>query len=79
MSLQQTSSWTIVGFLLYLTCRLSWVHACIGWHAAARDNKTGAPVADPEKFPNGIKDLSDKIHALGLKVWSCCVSLANSY
>ncbi|KIP11508.1 glycoside hydrolase family 27 protein [Phlebiopsis gigantea 11061_1 CR5-6] len=37
------------------------------WHAPARDNTTGAPVADPEKFPNGIKDLADKIHALGLK------------
>ena len=40
----------------------------IGWHAAARDNATGAPVADATKFPNGIKDLSDKIHTLGLKV-----------
>lgn len=25
-------------------------------------------MADPEKFPNGVKDLSDKIHAMGLKV-----------
>lgn len=37
------------------------------WHAPSRDNQTGAPVADPAKFPNGIKDLSDKIHAMGLK------------
>ena len=40
----------------------------IGWHAPSRDNATGAPVADETKFPNGIKDLSDKIHTLGLKV-----------
>ena len=40
----------------------------IGWHASSRDNSTGAPVADATKFPNGIKDLSDKIHTLGLKV-----------
>lgn len=39
-----------------------------GWHAPARDSATGAPVADPQKFPNGIKDLSDKIHDMGLKV-----------
>ncbi|EIM81948.1 alpha-galactosidase [Stereum hirsutum FP-91666 SS1] len=37
------------------------------WQAPARDNATGAPVADPDKFPNGVKDLSDKIHAMGLK------------
>ena len=39
-----------------------------GWHAPSRDSKTGAPVADPNKFPNGVKDLSDKIHDMGLKV-----------
>ncbi|KAI0348714.1 alpha-galactosidase [Trametopsis cervina] len=37
------------------------------WHADARDNATGAPVADPTKFPNGIKALSDQIHDMGLK------------
>ncbi|KAH9853207.1 alpha-galactosidase [Lenzites betulinus] len=37
------------------------------WHAAARDPDTSAPVADPEKFPNGIKALSDEVHNLGLK------------
>ncbi|KAI0803037.1 alpha-galactosidase [Irpex lacteus] len=37
------------------------------WHAASRNNATGAPVADATKFPNGIKALSDKVHALGLK------------
>ncbi|THH02862.1 hypothetical protein EW026_g106 [Hermanssonia centrifuga] len=37
------------------------------WHAPSRNSTTGAPVADPNKFPNGIKDLSDKIHAMGLK------------
>jgi alpha-galactosidase len=39
-----------------------------GWHAPTRDNSTGAPVADPVKFPDGIKALADKIHAMGLKV-----------
>ena len=38
-----------------------------GWQAATR-NASGGPVADLQKFPNGIKDLSDKIHAMGLKV-----------
>lgn len=38
------------------------------WQAASRDPKTNAPRADPEKFPNGIKALSDEIHSLGLKV-----------
>ncbi|KAI9610890.1 hypothetical protein H4Q26_008734 [Puccinia striiformis f. sp. tritici PST-130] len=33
-------------------------------HRGPRDE----PVADPEKFPNGIKHLSDKIHELGLKL-----------
>jgi hypothetical protein len=39
-----------------------------GWHAPARANGTNAPVADPEKFPNGVKDLADQIHGMGLKV-----------
>ncbi|KAH9921933.1 glycoside hydrolase [Epithele typhae] len=37
------------------------------WQADARDASTGAPVADPSKFPNGIKDLADKVHDMGLK------------
>ncbi|KDQ49597.1 glycoside hydrolase family 27 protein [Jaapia argillacea MUCL 33604] len=37
------------------------------WQAPARDNATGAPVADPTKFPNGVKALSDQLHAMGLK------------
>ena len=39
-----------------------------GWQADHRDPKTGAPVAHPGKFPNGIKYIADEIHALGLKV-----------
>ena len=39
-----------------------------GWHDASRDPDTGAPRPDPERFPNGIKAVSDKVHALGLKV-----------
>ncbi|KAI0374369.1 alpha-galactosidase [Pilatotrama ljubarskyi] len=37
------------------------------WHAPARDPDTGAPVADPEKFPNGIKAVADQVHDMGLK------------
>ncbi|KAI0651653.1 alpha-galactosidase [Trametes meyenii] len=37
------------------------------WHAPARDPSTGAPLADPDKFPNGIKDVADKVHDMGLK------------
>lgn len=50
-----------------------------GWHAPSRDPSTGAPVADPNKFPNGVKDLSDKIHAMGLKVITIdsCIDIAN--
>jgi len=37
------------------------------WHAASRDNTTGAPVPDPVRFPNGLKHVADQIHSLGLK------------
>ncbi|TCD67535.1 hypothetical protein EIP91_012289 [Steccherinum ochraceum] len=37
------------------------------WHADSRDPDTGAPRADPTKFPDGIKGVADQIHALGLK------------
>ncbi len=37
------------------------------WHAASRDS-SGRPVADPKKFPRGIKYLADYIHAKGLKL-----------
>ncbi|OSD06021.1 glycoside hydrolase family 27 protein [Trametes coccinea BRFM310] len=37
------------------------------WQAPARDPSTGAPVADPSKFPNGIKDVADQVHNMGLK------------
>ncbi|KAJ3013209.1 hypothetical protein NUW54_g1655 [Trametes sanguinea] len=37
------------------------------WQAPARDPDTGAPVADPSKFPNGIKDVADQVHNMGLK------------
>jgi alpha-galactosidase len=37
------------------------------WHAPHRNSSTGAPVADPVKFPNGIKALSDQLHNMGLK------------
>jgi alpha-galactosidase len=37
-----------------------------GWMAPDRD-RNGDFVADPEKFPSGIKALADRIHALGLR------------
>ncbi|KAH9921937.1 glycoside hydrolase [Epithele typhae] len=37
------------------------------WQADTRDPKTGAPVEDKGRFPNGMKDLVDKVHAMGLK------------
>ncbi len=37
-----------------------------GWMAPNRD-RNGDFVADPEKFPSGIKTLADRIHALGLR------------
>lgn len=37
------------------------------WQAARR-GPHDEPVADPEKFPKGIKHLSDRIHELGLKI-----------
>ena len=60
-------SWMIVSHVHVCTC----IHvpdAWLGWQAPARDPSTNAPVADPTKFPNGVKDLADKIHAMGLKV-----------
>jgi len=37
-----------------------------GWMAPERD-RNGDFVADPDKFPSGIKALADRIHALGLR------------
>jgi alpha-galactosidase len=37
-----------------------------GWMAPERDRR-GDFVADPDKFPSGIKTLADRIHALGLR------------
>jgi alpha-galactosidase len=37
-----------------------------GWMAPERD-RNGDFVADPEKFPSGMKALADRIHALGLR------------
>ena len=44
-----------------------------GWQARERDSQ-GKLMADPEKFPSGIKDVIDYIHSKGLKVgiYSCC-------
>ncbi|KAG8908172.1 hypothetical protein FRB99_008715 [Tulasnella sp. 403] len=38
------------------------------WQAPHRDPKTNAPVADPHKFPHGIKHVADKVHEMGLKL-----------
>ena len=37
-----------------------------GWMAPERD-KNGDFVADPDKFPSGMKALADRVHALGLR------------
>lgn len=37
-----------------------------GWMAPERD-RNGDFVADPDKFPSGMKTLADRIHALGLR------------
>lgn len=36
------------------------------WSTMSRDS-TGNLVADPNKWPNGIKNVSDQIHSMGLK------------
>jgi alpha-galactosidase len=43
-----------------------------GWMAKERD-KNGNLVADPQKFPNGIKALTDYVHSKGLKlgIYNC--------
>ncbi|KAG8846151.1 hypothetical protein FRB96_002050 [Tulasnella sp. 330] len=38
------------------------------WHAPTRNAMTNAPVVDPERFPNGMKHVSDAVHKLGLKI-----------
>ena len=55
------------------------------WSLKERD-KDGKLVADPEKFPHGMKWLADKIHAMGLKfgMYSCagvitCAGYPSSY
>ncbi len=43
------------------------------WSLKQRDPKTGRLVADPEKFPNGMKAVADYVHSKGLKfgMYSC--------
>ena len=38
-----------------------------GWMAMERDPKTGDLVADPVKFPRGMKVVADYVHSKGLK------------
>ncbi len=38
------------------------------WHAEGRDAETGAPLFNTEKFPSGLKALTDYVHDKGLKV-----------
>ncbi|MCF3108173.1 glycoside hydrolase family 27 protein [Niabella sp. CC-SYL272] len=44
-----------------------------GWMAGERDSITGNLVADPKKFPHGMKAIGDYIHAKGLKfgIYNC--------
>ncbi len=37
------------------------------WHASARESGTGKPTYDTTKFPHGMNDLADYVHAKGLK------------
>ncbi|MBR5689642.1 MAG: glycoside hydrolase family 27 protein [Prevotella sp.] len=37
------------------------------WHAAEREAGTDKPLYDAEKFPNGMKAVSDYVHSKGLK------------
>lgn len=37
------------------------------WHASARESGTNKPLCDTGKFPYGLKDLADYVHAKGLK------------
>jgi alpha-galactosidase len=43
-----------------------------GWMAMERD-KDGSLVADPKKFPNGMKEFADYVHSKGLKfgIYNC--------
>ncbi|XP_025088519.1 alpha-N-acetylgalactosaminidase-like isoform X1 [Pomacea canaliculata] len=45
-----------------------YVHIDDCWMAEERDNKTGRLVADPARFPRGMKALADYIHSKGLKL-----------
>lgn len=38
-----------------------------GWMAMERDPKTGDLIADPKKFPHGMKTVADYVHSKGLK------------
>ena len=38
------------------------------WQLPDRDNDTGMMIPDPERFPNGIKYLSDYMHSKGLNI-----------
>lgn len=44
-----------------------------GWMAKERDSITGNLVADPKKFPHGMKAIGDYIHSKGLKygIYNC--------
>ena len=48
-----------------------------GWMAKKRDSLTGDLVADPAKFPNGMKVVADYVHAKGLKfgLYNCAGTL----
>lgn len=47
------------------------------WALKQRDPQTGRLVADPEKFPSGMKAVADYVHSKGLKfgMYSCCGTL----
>ena len=50
------------------------------WALKERDKSTGRLVADPEKFPSGMKAVADYVHSKGLKfgMYSCCGTLTSA-
>ncbi|MCO5585289.1 hypothetical protein L7F22_039222 [Adiantum nelumboides] len=45
--------------------KLIWIDDC--WQADKRDEKTGEIPANSEKFPNGLKSVTDQLHNLGFE------------
>ncbi len=51
-----------------LDCGYKYLCLDDNWHADKREAGTGKPVYDAQKFPSGLKALTDYAHGLGLKI-----------